>query len=324
MPPPFEKNITPSPLHSIPRGLIVFAVWAILALIFVWTGAYTVPIDSVGVVQRFGRYHETVGNGLQFKIPYGVDVVTIVPERRQLKMEFGFRDTQGSSRYEESQNAELEKSMVTGDRSLALVEWTVQYRITDPRAYLFDVEDPEETMRAASEAVMREVVGDRTVDEVITIGRQEIESETLVKLNKVVDQYKLGLTIDFVQLKNVNPPRQVQSSFDEVNQAQQEKQKAINIASGEYNKTVPLARGDAERTIDEAQGNALKRVNEAEGDALRFKAIFAEYQRAPEVMRQRMYIETMSLVLPQVGRKFILDDKGQQILPFLQLSQEAK
>jgi membrane protease subunit HflK len=214
--------------------------------------------------------------------------------------------------------------MVTGDRSLALVEWTVQYRISDPRAYLFEVEDPEETMRAASEAVMREVVGDRTVDEVITVGRQEIESETLTKLNKVVEQYKLGLTIDFVQLKNVNPPRQVQSSFDEVNQAQQEKQKAINIASGEYNKTVPLARGDAARTIDEARGNALKRVNEAEGDALRFKAIFAEYQRAPDVMRQRMYIETMSLVLPQVGRKFILDDKGQQILPFLQLSQEVK
>jgi membrane protease subunit HflK len=172
--------------------------------------------------------------------------------------------------------------------------------------------------------VMREVEGDRTVDEVITIGRQDIESETLVKLQKVVQDYHLGLTIDFVQLKNVNPPRQVQASFDEVNQAQQEKQRAINVASGEYNKTVPLARGNASRMIDEARGNALKRVNEAEGDAQRFKAIFTEYQRAPEVMRQRMYIETMTLVLPQIGRKFILDDKGQQILPFLQLSQENK
>jgi membrane protease subunit HflK len=323
-PPPFQRNITPSSLPSIPRGVIVVAVWAILALIFVWTGAYTVPAESVGVVQRFGRYHTTVESGLQFKIPYGVDVVTLDPVRRQLKMEFGFRDAEGSNRYDQGSDPELERSMVTGDRSMALVEWTVQYRISDPRVYLFDVKDPDETMRAASEAVMREVVGDRTVDEVITVGRQEIESETLVKLNKVVQDYHLGLTIDFVQLKNVNPPRQVQASFDEVNQAQQEKQKAINIANGEYNKMVPLARGDAARSIDEARGNALKRVNEAEGDAQRFKAIFAEYERAPEVMRQRMYIETMLLVLPQIGRKFILDDKGQQILPFLQLTQENK
>ena len=323
-PPPFTRNITPSSLPSIPRGVIVLAVWAILALVFVWTGAYTVPAESVGVVQRFGRYHKTVESGLQFKIPYGVDVVTLEPVRRQLKMEFGFRDAEGSNRYDEGSDPELERSMVTGDRSMALVEWTVQYRISDPRVYLFDVKDPDETMRAASEAVMREVVGDRTVDEVITVGRQEIESETLVKLNKVVQDYRLGLTIDFIQLKNVNPPRQVQASFDEVNQAQQEKQKAINIANGEYNKTVPLARGDAARSLDEARGNALKRVNESEGDAQRFKAIFAEYQRAPEVMRQRMYIETMSLVLPQIGRKFILDDKGQQILPFLQLTQEGK
>ena len=208
-------------------------------------------------------------------------------------MEFGFRDSEGSHHYEEGSDPEMERSMVTGDKSLALVEWTVQYRISDPRVYLFDVRDPDETMRAASEAVMREVVGDRTVDEVITIGRQDIESETLVKLQKVVQDYHLGLTIDFVQLKNVNPPRQVQASFDEVNQAQQEKQRAINVASGEYNKTVPLARGNASRMIDEARGNALKRVNEAEGDAQRFKAIFTEYQRAPEVMRQRMYIETM-------------------------------
>ena len=323
MPSSHEKNITPS-LPAIPRGMIVAGVWVILGIIFAWTGAYTVPAESAGVVQRFGRYLKTVESGLQFKIPYGVDIVTIKPVRRQLKQEFGFRDSEGSHHYEEGSDPELERSMVTGDKSLALVEWTVQYRISDPRVYLFDVRDPDETMRAASEAVMREVVGDRTVDEVITIGRQDIESETLVKLQKVVQDYHLGLTIDFVQLKNVNPPRQVQASFDEVNQAQQEKQRAINVASGEYNKTVPLARGNASRMIDEARGNALKRVNEAEGDAQRFKAIFTEYQRAPEVMRQRMYIETMSLVLPQIGRKFILDDKGQQILPFLQLSQENK
>lgn len=318
------KNITPTQVPPIVRTAMMVAPLAILILIFLWTAAYTVPAESEGVVQRFGRYLETVQSGLHFKIPYGVDQVTILPVRRQLKMEFGFRDNSGYGRGEENSDPDLERSMVTGDRSLALVEWTVQYRISDPRQYLFDVQDPDETMRAVAEAVMREVIGDRTVDEVITVGRQDIENENLSKLNKVAQNYHLGLTIDFVQLKNVNPPRQVQASFDEVSKAQQEKQKAINVANGEANKVLPLAQGDASRLISEARGYAAKRVNEAEGDVARFKALFAEYQRAPDVMRQRIYVETMSSVLPQFGKKIILDDKGQQVLPFLQLTPENK
>jgi membrane protease subunit HflK len=174
-------------------------------------------------------------------------------------------------------------------------------------------------MRAASEAVMREVVGDRTVDEVITVGRQQIETESRTVLQKVVEQYQLGMSIDLVQLKNVNPPKQVQSSFNEVNQAQQEKQRSINLASGEYNKVVPRARGDAARMIAEAQGYAQKRVNEADGDAALFTAVFEQYKKAPEVTRQRIFLETMSEVLPKVSRKVIVDDKGQQVLPLLQL-----
>ena len=315
----FPKTIN---ISNLPRGIFVLAFWLIVALIFAWTGMYTVPAESEGIVQRFGAYHETVKAGLQFKIPYGVDKVTIVPVRRQLKMEFGFESRGGGSGtnpFQESKEPELERAMVTGDLNAALVEWVVQYRVSNPRDFLFTVADPEDTMRAAAEAVMREVVGDRTVDEVITIGRQEIESECQIRLQKVAQAYQLGLAIDQVQLNNVNPPREVQSSFHEVNQAQQEKQRMINVANGEYNKAVPRARGEAERRIDEARGTALKRVNEAEGDAQRFTAVFTEYKRAPEVTRQRLYLETMGKVLPQIGRKIIVDDKGQRVFPLLNL-----
>ncbi|MBI3417567.1 MAG: FtsH protease activity modulator HflK [Verrucomicrobia bacterium] len=298
---------------------INFAFWLLLIGALVWTSFYAVPADSVGVVQRFGKYLHTVEPGLQFKAPFGVDEVRLVPIRRQLKLEFGFATPGASNPFQHSADPEIEKAMVTGDLNEALVEWIVQYRINDAKRFLFDVRDPEETLRAASEAVMREVVGDRTVDEVITVGRQEIETESRAVLQKVVEQYQLGMSIDLVQLKNVNPPKQVQASFNEVNQAQQEKQRSINLASGEYNKVVPKAHGDAARMIAEAQGYAQKRVNEADGDAALFTAVFTQYQKAPAVTRQRIFLETMSEVLPKVSRKIIVDDRGQQVLPLLQL-----
>jgi membrane protease subunit HflK len=320
MPSPSWQNSKTINLPNLPGGFIVLGFWLLVALIFLWTGFYTVPAESEGVVQRFGGFLKTVPAGLQFKIPYGVDKVTIVPVKRQLKMEFGFESHAAvTNPFQESKEAALERAMVTGDLNAALVEFVVQYRVSNPRDYLFTVADSEETMRAAAEAVMREVVGDRTVDEVITIGRQEIESECQLRLQRVAQAYQLGLAIDHVQLKNVNPPREVQASFDEVNQSQQEKQRMINVANGEYNKAVPRARGEAERRIAEARGAALKRVNEAEGDAQRFTAVFTEYKRAPEVTRQRLYLETMGKVLPEVGRKIIVDDKAQQVVPLLQL-----
>ena len=263
--------------------------WGVVLLVLLWTMFYTVPADSVAVVQRFGRYVRTDEPGLRFKFPFGVDKVSLVPVRRQLKLEFGFSTPGASNPFQGSQEPQKEKAMVTGDLNEALVEWVVQYRLNDAKRYLFDVRDPEETLRAASETVMREVVGDRTVDELITIGRQDIEVEVKAVLQKVVEQYQLGMSVDLVQLKNVNPPKEVQASFDEVNQAQQEKQRAINLANGEYNKVVPRAKGDAARVIAEAQGYAQKRVNESEGDAALFNAVFAQYQKAPEVTRQRLF-----------------------------------
>ncbi len=298
---------------------LIAGFWGIAALLLLTTSFYSVPADSVGIVQRFGRYLRSEDPGLRFKLPLGIDTVTLLPFRRQLKLEFGFSTPGAGNPHQASQEPESEKSMVTGDLNETLVEWVVQYRISDPKQFLFEARDPEETLRAAAESVMREVVGDRTVDEVITFGRQELEVEARLALHRVTEHYALGATVDLVQLKNVNPPKQVQASFDEVNQAQQEKQRSINVANGDYNKVVPRAKGEAARLIAESQGYAQKRVNEALGDAQLFKAVFTEYEKAPLVTRQRIYLETMSEVLPKLGRKFITDQDSQPLLPFLQL-----
>jgi len=302
---------------------IIWTLIGLVLLVLTYTSVYTVQAESQGVVLRFGRYIKTVDPGLRFKIPLGIDTVEIVPVRRQLKQEFGFGTSGFTNPTQVSDEQEEERNIVTGDLNAATVEWVVQYRIEDPKQYLFKVRDPGQTLRDLSESVMRTVVGDRTVDEVITVGRQEIEVDALAMLQQLVNKYELGLSIDQVQLKNVNPPPPVQPSFNEVNQAQQEREEMINVANGEYNKEVPRARGEAEQKIQAAEGYALKRVNEAEGDVSRFNAVLEEFLKAPEVTKQRIYVETMLDVVPNLGKKIILDDQASQILPLLQLSPET-
>ena len=289
----------------------------------VWTAYFTVPSDSVAIVQRFGKYLKEVPPGLHFKLPMGIDVATIVPVKRQLKQEFGFATPGARDPHQSPRNGrrdtKRETEMVTGDLNAALVEWVIQYRISDPVKYLFEVREPGETLRYVSESVMREVVGDRTVDEVITIGRQEIESEALSKMQALSTKYAMGISIDQVQLKNINPPEPVQASFNEVNQAQQEKEKLINEARRDYNKVIPLAEGEKDQRIREADGYRLKRINEAEGDAARFTSLLAEYTKAPEVTRRRIYIETLQDVLPGIRSTFIVDQQTGGILPLLNL-----
>lgn len=304
-------------------GLLGIVVIGLLA----WAGftsVYTVPAESQGVVLRFGKFLETVEPGLQLKLPFGIDTVRTVPVQRQLKQEFGF-GTPGatnSTQYSANRNEQAaERSMVTGDLNAASVEWNLQYRIEDPRLFLFKVRDPEDTLRDISESVMRTVVGDRTVDEVITIGRQEISSVTLEQMQALVDKYELGLRIDLVELQNVNPPDQVRPSFNEVNQAQQERENMINVANGEYNRVIPRARGEADQSIQAAEGYALKRVNEAEGDVARFNALLEQFSKAPEVTKRRMYLETMQEVVSKIEKKIVLDSEASQVLPLLQLNQ---
>src|SRR5260370_11358341 len=307
------KQIAPS---RGPRRLIVLAILALVGL-GAWTAYYTVPSDSVTVVQRFGKYLKDVPPGLHFKLPLGIDQATILPVKRQLKQEFGFATPGATDPYQIPRDGTQETQMVTGDLNAAVVEWVVQYRISDPAKFLFDVPEPRETLRDVSESVMRGVVRDRTVDEVITIGRQEIETEALAKMQALSTKYALGISIDQVQLKNINPPEPVQVSFNEVNQAQQEKEKLINEARRDYNKVIPLAEGEKDQRIREADGYRLKRINEAEGDVARFGALLAEYIKAPEVTRRRIYIETLQGVMPGLRSKIIVNEQTRGILPLL-------
>jgi membrane protease subunit HflK len=310
------KKMIPGGGAGGPTGLVII----ILLGLALWSAFYTVPSDSVAVIQRFGKYLKEVPPGLHFKLPFGADRASIVPVKRQLKQEFGFATPGAQDRYQSPKDGRSESVMVTGDLNSALVEWVVQYRVADPAKFLFEVREPRGTLRHVSESVMREVVGDRTVDEVITIGRQEIESEALAKMQVLATKYEMGISIDQVQLKNINPPGPVQESFNEVNQAQQEKEKLINEARRDYNKVIPLTEGEKDQRIREADGYRLKRINEAEGDASRFNALFEEYSKAPEVTRRRIYIETMQEVLPKLQSKIIVDEKTQGILPLLNLN----
>ena len=302
--------------------VIRLAVIGIFVLIGVFTSFYTVSADAQAVVLRFGKPIKTSDPGLHFKLPYGIDQTLTVEVKRQLQQEFGFGTPGATNKWQFTDSAEqdLEKSMVTGDLNAALVEWVIQYRIEDPEQYLFAVRQPDATLRSLTESVMREIVGDRTVDEVITVGRQEIESIASEKLQAATADYAMGLRIIQVQLKDVNPPRRVQASFNEVNQAQQERESAINRANGEYNKEVPRARGEADRMISAAEGYAKKRVNEAEGDVASFEALFEEYTTAPEITRRRLYLETMSEILPALGKTIIIDEETKGLLPLLNLN----
>jgi modulator of FtsH protease HflK len=316
-----QWDLNDIPRITLPRGIAPIAIAGGLVIWALFSAVFTVPAESVGVIQRFGHYHGEVNPGLHFKLPFGVDRVTLVPVKRQLKEEFGF-STPGASFADQASAPNqwvLETTMVTGDLNTALVEWIIQFRIEKAFDFLFKVRNPGATLRDVSESVMREVIGDRTVDEVLTIGRQEIESTAQVKLQEVVNKYEMGLRIDQIQLKNVNPPKPVQASFDRVNEAQQERERMINVARGEYNKAVPRARGEADQRIQAAEGYAIQRVNEAEGDVRRFNALLAEYLKGKDVTKRRLYLETLKEVLPRVETKVIVDESASSVLPLLQL-----
>lgn len=304
------------------------ATLAVLAvLLLLWTGYYQIEPDQVGVVQRFGKHVRTTEPGPHLKVPFGVETVIKVPVQRQLKMEFGFRTQRAGVRSEfaaDTPETSAESQMLTGDLNVAVVEWTVQYRIRDPRLYLFHIRDVESTLRDMSEAAMRQVVGDHSVDEVITIGREAIAAEARVELQRLCDRYQNGIEVQQLVLQDVNPPDPVKPAFNEVNQAIQEKERAINDAWADYNKSVPRAKGEAEQAVRAAEGYALERVNAAEGDAKRFEAFYEEYRKAPAVTRKRLYLEAMARVLPRLGRKVVVDDKARGVLPLLQLGEGTR
>ena len=303
------------------RTVIIIAS-ALIALLLISTTWFTVDPEETGVVLRFGRFARTVPSGLHLKLPYPFENVIKVPVERQLKEEFGFRTQEAGVRTEYS-NADLEEEslMLTGDLNVAVVEWTAQFRVRDPYKFLFKVRNVRKTFRDMNETVMREVVGDRSVNEVLTVGRQEIAAEVEQRLQALCDQYENGIKVEQIVLQDVNPPDAVKPSFNEVNQAQQEREKLINQARADNNQVIPRARGEALQTIEHAQGFATDRVNRARGDAELFTQVHAAYSRAPEVTRRRMYLETMGLIYPKVKRKIVLDESLRGVLPLLPLQE---
>jgi len=306
------------------RLTLKYLLVALVVLFLLVTSLFQIGPEEVGVITRFGKYVRKVEPGLNLKFPIIERLYKVAVERQQ-KEEFGFRTTQPGIKSEYTKVGTVDESlMLTGDLNLADVEWIVQYRIVDPYSYLFRVREPVTTLRDISEASMREIVGDRTVNEVLTVGRAEIASSVHQKIQELCAEYSLGIRIEQVVLQDVNPPDPVKDAFNDVNQAQQERETLINQARSEYNKVIPKAKGQAEETIQRAEGYATERVNNALGESARFNALYYEYVKAPEVTKRRIYLETMGEVIPRIGHKIITDEAGNNVLPLLQMQLNSK
>ena len=301
-----------------PGFWIIIAI--IIILIIISSSFYTIGVNEVGVIQRFGRYVRTTSPGLNFKLPRGIEKLTKVPVREIRKEEFGLRTIRAGIRTQYARSSAYlnEALMLTGDLNVAVVPWIVQYRIKDPYNYLFKVKDVNATLRDLAESTMRLVVGDRSINEVIS-KREEIADQAKILLQKELDEAETGINVVTIEMKKTNVPEPVQPSFNEVNQATQEKERMIYQAREEYNKAIPAAKGNAEKTVKSAEGYALDRVNRAKGDAARFLSLYAEYSKAKDVTRRRLYLETLKDVFPKLGSKYIIDEDQKNVLPLLNL-----
>ena len=321
-PPQMDEILDKFKKFKLPGGPLVILLIGIIMVAA--TTFYTVKQDEVGIVQRFGRYIKTTQPGLNFKLPIGIEKVTKVNVKQIRTEEFGFSSarTDRRSRFQSGSENISVALMLTGDLNVALVPWIVQYRVKNPYDFLFKVRDVRRILTDMSEATMRLVVGDRSINEVIS-KRDEIAVEARGLLQKELDQAQTGIHIVTIEMKRTNVPDAVQPSFNEVNQATQEKEQMIYQAREGYNKEIPTARGEADRTIKAAEGYALDRVNRAKGDASRFTSIYQEYVKAKDVTKRRMYLETMRTLFPKLGPKFIIDSEQKNILPLLNLTNQS-
>ena len=320
-PPQMDEILKQIKKFKLPGG--PFIILIVIAVLLGLSTFYTVKQDEVGVVQRFGKYVRTTQPGLNFKLPIGIEKVTKVNVKRVSTEEFGFmssRDTSRSRFASSGQSANI-SLMLTGDLNVGLVPWIVQYRVKDPFNYLFKIRDVRRILIDMSEATMRLVVGDRSINEVIS-KRDEIAVEARIVLQKELDEAQAGIHIVTVEMKKTNVPVPVQPSFNEVNQATQEKEQMIYQAKEDYNKAIPRAKGEAERVIKAGEGYALDRVNRAKGDSSRFMAVYKEYAKTKDVTKRRLYLETMKDIIPKLGPKYIIDADQKNFLPFLNIGKQ--
>ena len=308
---PFKKYIIP----------IAFVIGII---IIGYSTVFTVKANEEAAILRFGKYTETVGPGLHFKLPFGIDRVYAGEVKRIYNEEFGYRTLRSGRESVIDYNfrgASEVSLMLTGDRNCAEVHWVVRYKINNLKEFLFNVRDVQSTIRDVSETVMRRIIGDMSIDEVLTIGRRKIEEIAEIEMETILDSYGCGIDVQVVNLKGVNPPGQVKDAFDAVNKAVQLRDQITNEAEGRKNKVIPAAMGKKEQTIREAEGYKIKRINEATGDTKAFLAVWSEYEKAKDVTRRRLYLETMAKVIPKCEEIYIIDKDQKGILPILNLGE---
>ena len=303
-----------------PRLALLLALLAAL-----WSSVYTVQPEGVAVLKRFGAVVGIREPGLHFKLPFGIDRAYFVPTARVLKEEFGFRTVSGGERttYQKSRAQQEESLMLTGDLKVIDVEWVVQYRIRDADAWLHRVRDPAATIRDICESVMRRIVGNSLGSDVLTEKRAQVATQAKVELQEALDAFGMGVQIGTIELQDVTPPESVKPAFNEVNQAEQERERLINEAEKRRNQVVPRAEGEAKQLVAEAEGYAAERINRARGEADRFGAILAEYRNAPDVTRRRLFLETIDDVLPRLGRVLVIDESARGLLPLLHMDDRS-
>ena len=305
-------------LATVGNSVIIIGI---VALSLIWSSFYSVGPDEVGIVLRFGKYVRTTQSGLHMKLPFGVEKVSKPKIRKRFTQEFGFRTVKpGVQSTITKVGFGNESLMLTGDLNSAVVNWIVQYQIKDPMEFLFNVRKVEGTIRDISEVAMRQTVGDRSVDEILTFGRGEINQEVQTIMQQILDSYDIGVQIVLVNLQDVDPPPSVKPAFDEVNAATQDMDRLIQEARREFNESVPRAKGEAEKKIRQAEAYAVERINLSEGEADRFVSVYNEYRKARRVTRRRMYLETLAEVLPKIDNKWILEGNDSGIFKLLDLN----
>ena len=313
-----EKIVRPA--HRRPAFSVKLIIVLLVAAFFVFaafSSFFVVDQTEQAVVLRLGKYNRTVGPGLQTRLPFGLERSYTVPTQLVQTLTFGYRATdstgtslKGASSYDD------ESVMLTGDLNIVDVEWIVQYRINDPRKWLFSVEDKETTIRDISQSVMNQLVGDLPILAIMTSERTNIEYEAQREMQELFDSYGFGIEIVAVKLQNIMPPEgEVQDAFEDVNKAIQDMNTLINEGKQYYNQEIPAAQGEAEKMIAEAEGYAAERINRAEGDTARFNAVRNEYEKNKEITRERLYIETMEDVLTSDGSITLIDSNLENMLP---------
>jgi len=294
-----------------------YIIAIIVILAWVLSGIYIVAPDEVGVVKRFGEYSRTTMSGPHYHLPYPVESV-LKPKVTQIRrFEIGFRTVHPGPPPQYRPVAD-EALMLTGDENIIDLWFIVQYKIGDANKFLFNVADPYNTIRSAAEAAMREVIGNNKIDEALTAGKLQITNEAEQTLQAILDNYNSGFQVVAVQLQAVHPPEQVKDAFKDVVSAREDQNRFINEAEGYANDILPKAKGRAAELVAQAQAYKEEKIKRAEGDASRFESLFMEYEKARDVTRKRLYLETMERVLGK-ARKFILDGSNKGVLPLLPL-----